>query len=323
MSSADHDHSHDHDHGHSGPAHSHGHGHSHAHPPRDFGPALLIGIGLNLGFVIAEALAGWLANSVALLADAGHNLSDVLGLALAWIATLLAARRPSARFTYGLRGSSILAALGNAVLLLIAVGAIGWEAVMRLSHPEPASGITVILIAALGILVNGGTAMLFAAGSKGDLNIRGAFLHMAADAAVSLGVVIAGVLILFTGATWLDPLASLVICAVIVWSTWSLLRDSLVMSLAAVPPQIDPAAVRAMLLAQPGVDSLHDLHIWAMSTTEIALTVHLVMSAGHPGDEALRQIAEHLDHEFGIAHPTLQIETDREIRCELAPDEVV
>lgn len=316
MSSAHHHHPHDHDAGHA-------HGHSHAHAPRNFGPALLIGIGLNLGFVIAEALAGWLANSVALLADAGHNLSDVLGLALAWIAAILAAHRPSPRFTYGLRGSSILAALGNGVLLLIAVGAIGWEAIMRLAHPEPAAGLTVILIAALGILVNGGTAMLFAAGSKGDLNIRGAFLHMAADAAVSLGVVVAGVLILVTGATWLDPLASLAICAVIVWSTWSLLRDSLVMSLAAVPPQIDPAAVRAMLLAQPGVDSLHDLHIWAMSTTEIALTAHLVMSAGHPGDAALRDIAERLEHEFGIAHPTLQIETDRVTHCELAPDEVV
>ena len=278
---------------------------------------------LNIGFVIAEALAGWLANSVALLADAGHNLSDVLGLALAWIATLLAARRPSPRFTYGLRGSSILAALGNAVLLLVAVGAIAWEAVMRLSHPEPAAGLVVILIAALGILVNGGTALLFASGRKGDLNIRGAYLHMAADAAVSLGVVVAGGLILVTDATWLDPLASLIICAVIVWSTWSLLRESVVMSLAAVPAHIDPAAVRRMLLAQPGVDSLHDLHIWAMSTTEIALTVHLVMSSGHPGDAALYALAERLEDEFGIAHPTVQVETDRDTHCELAPDEVV
>ena len=314
---------HEHRHAHDHADHAHGHSHGHAHAPRDFGPALLIGMALNICFVIAEALAGWMANSVALLADAGHNLSDVLGLALAWIATLLAARRPSPRFTYGLRGSSILAALGNAVLLLVAVGAIAWEAVMRLSHPEPAAGLVVILIAALGILVNGGTALLFASGRKGDLNIRGAYLHMAADAAVSLGVVVAGGLILVTDATWLDPLASLIICAVIVWSTWSLLRESVVMSLAAVPAHIDPAAVRRMLLAQPGVDSLHDLHIWAMSTTEIALTVHLVMSSGHPGDAALYALAERLEDEFGIAHPTVQVETDRDTHCELAPDEVV
>jgi cobalt-zinc-cadmium efflux system protein len=309
-------HAHTHDHSH----HAHG-GHDPA--PVDFGPAFLIGIGLNIGFVVLEAVFGWLSNSVALLADAGHNLSDVLGLVVAWVAMLLAALRPSARFTYGLRGSSILAALFNAVLLLVAVGGIGWEALMRFSRPEPAHGLTVILVAAAGILVNGITAWLFARGRHGDLNVRGAFLHMVADAAVSAGVVAAGILMLLTGWLWLDPLASLLICAVIVWGTWSLLRDSLAMSVDAVPAAIDPVAVRTYLCALPGVDSIHDLHIWAMSTTETALTAHLVMSGGHPGDVFLHGVAEELEHRFGIVHPTLQIETDRQGSCELAPDEVV
>jgi cobalt-zinc-cadmium efflux system protein len=287
------------------------------------GPAFLIGIGLNIAFVVAEGLAGWLGNSVALLADAGHNLSDVLGLVVAWAATVLAARLPSARFTYGFRGSSILAALFNAVLLLVAVGAIGWEAVMRLVHPEPSQGWTVIVVAAIGIAVNGVTAMLFAAGRHGDLNVRGAFLHMAADAGVSAGVVVAGILILMTGWLWLDPIASLLVCVVIVWSTWSLLRESIAMSLDAVPPQVDPEAVRAYLTSLTGVDGLHDLHIWPMSTTEVALTAHLKMGRGHPGDAFLHEVAHELEHRFGIAHPTLQIETDPAGHCELAPDEVV
>ena len=313
----DHDHDHSHDH-----AHDHG-GHGHSHVPANFGPAFLIGICLNVGFVLIEAIAGWLGNSVALLADAGHNLSDVLGLVVAWVATILAARLPSARFTYGLRGSSILAALFNAVFLLVAVGGIAWEAIIRFSHPEAAHGLTVIGVAAAGIVVNGVTAWLFASGSKGDINIRGAFLHMVADAAVSAAVVIAGILMIFTGWVWLDPLTSLVICAVIVWGTWSLLRDSLFMSLDAVPSGVDPAAVRAFLLRQPGVDGLHDLHIWPMSTTEIALTAHLVMSGGHPGDAFLLGLCEELEHQFGIVHPTIQIEIDQHNACELAPDEVV
>ncbi len=312
-----HDHAHDHD-------HDHGHaGHSHTHVPKNFGPAFLIAIGLNVGFVVVEAIFGWLGNSVALLADAGHNLSDVLGLVVAWVATLLAARLPTARFTYGLRGSSILAALFNGVFLLVAVGAIAWEAVLRLAHPEPSAGWTVILVAAAGIVVNGVTALLFASGSKDDINIRGAFLHMAADAAVSAAVVVAGILILITGAQWLDPIASLLVCAVIVWTTWSLLRDSVFMSLDAVPAKIDPRAVRTYLESQPGVAGLHDLHIWPMSTTEIALTAHLVMPAGHPGDAFLHQLCEELEQRFGISHATVQIEVDKTGTCELAPDEVV
>jgi cobalt-zinc-cadmium efflux system protein len=323
--SHDHDHDHAHDHaGHSHGAHEHVHGHGgHAHAPKNFGPAFVIGIGLNIAFVVIEAVFGWLGNSVALLADAGHNLSDVLGLVIAFVATLLAARLPSARFTYGLRGSSILAALFNGVLLLVAVGGIGWEAVIRLMHPEPAASLTVIAVAAAGIVVNGATAWLFVSGSKGDINVRGAFLHMAADAGVSAAVVVAGLLMLMTGWLWLDPVASLLVCAVIVWTTWSLLRDALAMSVDAVPAGIDPVAVRTYLCTLPGVDTLHDLHIWPMSTTEVALTAHLVMSRGHPGDAFLHDVAETLKHRFNIAHPTLQIEVDPHNACELAPDEVV
>ena len=312
---SEHDHRPDHDHGHGG--------HSHVHAPKSFGPAFLIGIGLNVGFVAVEAIFGWLGNSVALLADAGHNLSDVLGLVVAWVATVLAARLPTARFTYGFRGSSILAALFNAVLLLVAVGAIAWEAILRLAHPEPSAGVIVILVALAGIVVNGATAWLFASGQRGDINIRGAFLHMLGDAAVSAAVAIAGVIILFTGWQWLDPIASLLVCVVIVWTTWSLLRDSVFMSLDAVPEGVDPKAVRAFLEARPGVDGLHDLHIWPMSTTEIALTAHLVMSGGHPGDAFLRELCEELEHRFGISHATVQIEVDKANACELAPDEVV
>jgi cobalt-zinc-cadmium efflux system protein len=216
---------------------------------------------------------------MALVADAGHNLSDVLGLVVAWAAVILSKRAPSPRFTYGLRGSSILAALFNAVFLLVAVGAIGWEAIQRLLHPEPVAGITVMVVAAVGIFINGMTAWLFASGSKGDLNIRGAYLHMAADAAVSIGVVVAGLVILFTGWTWLDPAASLIISAVIIWGTWGLLRDSMAMSMSAVPPGIDPGAVRGYLEKCAGVTQVHDLHIWPMSTTETALTCHCLQAA--------------------------------------------
>jgi cobalt-zinc-cadmium efflux system protein len=307
-------HSHDHaDHSHAG----------HAHAVAGHGPAFAIGIALNIGFVLVEAVFGWLSNSMALLADAGHNLGDVLGLLAAFVATLLATRRPSPRYTYGFRGSSILAALFNAVVLLIAVGGIAWEALVRLAHPEPAAGVTVMLVAGAGILVNGGTALLFARGGKADLNLRGAYLHMAADAAVSVGVVVAGALMLWTGAPWIDPLVSIAICAVIVAGTWSLLTESLAMSLDAVPRGIDPDAVRGFLETRPGVSSVHDLHVWPMSTTEIALTAHLCMRQGHPGDAFLHQTAEALDRRFGISHPTLQIEIDRENACELAPEEVV
>ncbi len=260
---------------------------------------------------------------MALLADAGHNLSDVLGLAVAWLAHVLARRPPSARFTYGLRGSSILAALFNAVLLLLTVGGLSWEAIQRLSHPEPVASGVMMVVAAIGIVVNAGTALLFASGRKRDLNIRGAYLHMAADAGVSLGVVVAALVIRFSGWLWLDPVASLAINAVIVWSSWGLLREGTRMSLAAVPRQIDPAAVRDFLQSRPGVAALHDLHIWPMSTTEVALTGHLVMPDGHPGDLFLHETAQELRRRFGVHHPTLQIETDPKSACALEPETVV
>src|SRR5437763_1130582 len=249
----------------------------HVHAPASFGTAFAIGIGLNTGFVIIEAAFGYAANSMALVADAGHNLSDVLGLVVAWVAVILSMRAPSPRFTYGLRGSSILAALFNAVFLLVAVGAIGWEAIQRLLHPEPVAGVTVMVVAGAGIFINGITAWLFASGSKGDLNIRGAYLHMAADAAVSTGVVIAGLVILFTGWNWLDAVTSLIVSAFIIWGTWGLLRDSMAMSMSVVPPSIDPAPVRAYQEKCAGVDQVHDLHIWPMRTSEVALTCRVVV----------------------------------------------
>jgi cobalt-zinc-cadmium efflux system protein len=301
----------------------HSHGPGHAHAPASFGKAFAIGIALNVGFVAVEATYGVLANSVALLADAGHNLSDVLGLLVAWGASVLVKRAPTSRYTYGLKGSSILAALFNGVFLLVAAGAIAWEAIQRFGQPVPVAGTTVMIVATIGIAVNGITAWLFVAGAKGDINIKGAFLHMAADAAVSAGVVLAGLAILFTGWEWIDPVISLVIVAIIVWSTWGLLRDSVTMALAAVPPGIDPAAVGGHLRALPGVAALHDLHIWPMSTTETALTAHLVMPEGHPGDDFLMQTAADMNRKFGIGHTTLQVETSANAYCALAPDHVV
>jgi len=316
-------HAHDHGHAHADHAHDdHAH-HGHHHAPVDFGRAFLIGIALNTAFVGIESLYGYLANSTALLADAGHNLSDVLGLATAWIAAVLSKRAPTARYTYGLRNTSILAALANAVLLLIASGAILLEAVQRLIEPEPVKSLTIIVVAAIGILVNGATAWLFASGQKGDINIRGAYLHMMADAGVSAGVVIAGLIIMQTGWLWIDPLTSLAVVGVIVWSTWSLLRESTAMSLAAVPASIDPAAVRAMLASRPGVSSIHDLHIWPMSTTETALTAHLVTPGGHPGDGFLVETCQLLQEHFRINHSTIQIEISEHSNCALAPDHVI
>jgi cobalt-zinc-cadmium efflux system protein len=306
------------DHDHDG----HAHGGAHGHAPASFGRAFAIGVALNLGFVVVEAIYGILGNSVALLADAGHNLSDVLALAVAWLASELVKRAPTARFTYGLRGSSILAALFNAVCLLVTVGAISWEAIRRLGTPEPVAGKTVMIVAALGIVVNGVTAWLFA-GGKSDINLRGAFVHMASDAVVAAGVVAAGFVILLTGWLWIDPVVSLAINGVIVWATWGLLRDSLGMAMAAAPPGVDPDQVRAFLLGRTGVESLHDLHIWPMSTTEVALTCHLVMPQGHPGDGFLRQLSADLAKRFQIVHSTAQIEIDPNAACALAPDEVV
>jgi cobalt-zinc-cadmium efflux system protein len=311
-------------HDHSGHSHDHDdHGHTHAHAPASFGKAFAIGIALNLGFVVIEAVYGLMSNSVSLLADAGHNLGDVLGLGVAWLASVLAQRAPTERFTYGMRGSSILAALFNAVFLLVTVGGLSWEALRRLGSPEPVAGKTMMAVAAVGILVNAVTAWLFASGRKNDINLRGAFLHMASDALVSVGVVAAGLLILLTNWLWIDPVVSLVINAVIVWGTWGLLRDSVGMSMAAVPPQIDPASVRSLLSTRVGVVDVHDLHIWPMSTTENALTCHLVMPEGHPGDAFLNKLCSDLAERFKINHTTVQIEVDPHIACALAPDEVV
>lgn len=302
--------------------HDHG-GHEHADAPADFGPAFAAGVALNLAFVALEAFYGLIAGSVALLSDAGHNLGDVLGLAAAWLASVLVRRAPSARFTYGLSGSSILAALFKAVFLLLTVGAISWEAILRLTRAAPVAGGTVMVVAAIGIVVNGVTAWLFASGRKDDINLRGAFLHMASDALVSAGVVVAGLVILMTGWRWLDPLTSLAVNLVIVWGTWGLLRDSLGMSLAAVPAGVDPAKVRDFLAKLPGVAAVHDLHVWPISATETALTCHLVMPAGHPGDGFLHDLAAALASRFRIGHSTVQIETDPDSACALAPDEVV
>ncbi|MCZ7658647.1 MAG: cation diffusion facilitator family transporter [Xanthobacteraceae bacterium] len=302
--------------------HAHDHAHGHGRAPASYGFAFALATGLNVAFVVVEAVFGVLANSTALVADAGHNLSDVLGLVVAWGAAVLSRRAPSGRYTYGLRGSSILAALFNAVFLLVAVGAIAWEAVHRMLAPQPVAGITVMVVAGIGIAINGATAALFASGRSRDINIEGAFLHMAADAAVSAGVVIGGGMILLTGWLWIDPALSLAICLVIVGSTWSLLRDAVKMSLAAVPAGIDADAVRAFLAQRPGVAALHDLHIWPMSTTESALTCHLVMPGGHPGDGFLAETAQGLAHRFGIGHATLQIELGP-AACALAPDHVV
>jgi len=289
-------------HSHAGHSH-HGHGH-----PTGHGRAFLIGVVLNLAFVFIEATYGFLADSMALLSDAGHNLSDVLGLAIAGGAALLAKRGTSQRFTYGLRSSTILAALFNALLLLVAVGGIVWESIDRLINPAPVAAITVMAVAGIGILVNGVTAWMFMRGSKDDINIRGAFLHMAADAAVSLGVVIAGAVILWTGATWIDPVISLFIAGVIVWTTWDLLRQSLTLSLQGVPDSIAVREVRSALEGIPGVARVHHLHVWAVSTTDIALTVHLVMPTGHPGNDFLAEVQQTLKSRFGIGHATIQIE---------------
>ncbi len=296
-----------------GAGHDHtGHGHRHGHAPREFGRAFLIGIVLNTGFVVVEAVFGFLSGSMALVADAGHNLSDVLSLALVWGAAAAAKRPASARYTYGYKSSTMLAALANAGLLLVAVGAILFETLGRLAEPPAVQGATMVGVAAVGIVINTATALLFFRGRKDDLNIRGAYLHMAADALVSLGVVVAGLLILWTGARWIDPVASLVIVAVIAWGTWGLLKDSVKMSLLAVPDSVDCHAVRAYLAGLPGVTAVHDLHIWPMSTTETALTAHLVMPGGHPGDAFLAQIAQELAHDHRIGHATVQIGIDRE-----------
>lgn len=311
-----HDHGHSHHGGHHGGHHSGHHGHSHA--PASFGRAFAIGVTINAAFVVIEAVYGIVSGSMALVADAGHNLFDVLGLLIAWAAAAVASRPASARFTYGYKSGSILAALANAGLLLVAIGAILIETIRRFFEPVQVQGTTVIVVAGIGVVINAATALLFMRGRHHDLNIRGAYLHMVADALVSVGVVIAGTVILFTGASWIDPLTSLVIVLAIAWGTWGLLRDSVKMGLNAVPDGIDQDAVRGYLAALPGVSAVHDLHIWPMSTTETAFTAHLVMPGGHPGDSTLHGIAHELEERFGIHHATMQIETGE--TCTLPAD---
>jgi cobalt-zinc-cadmium efflux system protein len=307
-----------------GHGHDHAHGHGHAHAPASYNRAFAIGIALNTAFVVIEAVYGVLGNSLALLADAGHNLSDVLSLVLAWAASALAKRLPTERHTYGLRRSSILASLANAVLLLVAVGAIAWEAVQRLGAPTPVAETTVIVVALIGILINGATAAMFLRGRHSDINIRGAFMHMAADAAISAGVVLSAVAILLTGWLWLDPAVSLVIGAVITISTWSLLKESVNLALDAVPAGVDRRAIETFLADQAGVSEVHDLHIWAMSTTEVALTAHLVRPGAGIDDGFLSHICHELRAHHGIHHATLQVEAgDTRYPCHLAPAEVI
>ncbi|MDB5680471.1 MAG: cation transporter [Sphingomonas bacterium] len=306
-----HDHAHDHGKGHKHKhGHKHGHGHGgHSHGPLTFDRAFAIGITLNILFVVIEFGTGFIAQSVALMADAGHNLSDVLGLCVAWAGATLARRGPSKRFTYGLKGSTILAALLNALLLLMAMGAIVFEAVQRIGQPASVKGMVVVVVAAIGILVNAATAWLFARGQKSDINLRGAYLHMAADATVSAGVMLAGLAIWWTGAAWIDPVTSIVVSILIFWQTWGLLRETVEMSLNAVPRAIDFDQVEAALKALPGVGATHDLHIWPMSTTETVLTAHLVMATA-PGDSFLTDAQAMLHNRFGIGHATIQIERD-------------
>jgi cobalt-zinc-cadmium efflux system protein len=306
---------------------SHEHGNSgagHSHAPANFNTAFAIGIGLNTAYVLFEVVFGIVGHSLALLADAGHNLSDVLGLLLAWCAGAMAKSIPTKRRTYGLRGTSILAALFNAIFLLVSVGAIAWEAVRRFNAPTDVAARTVIWVSLLGIGINTATALLFMSGRKGDLNIRGAFLHMTADAGISAGVVVAGVAILFTGWHWIDPVVSLLISAVIVWGTWDLLRESVNLALQGVPKDVDLAEVECYLAALPGIAKIHDLHIWAMSTTETALTAHLVKQDDRIDDALLNRIQHELHGRFGIEHITVQFECgDCDHSCTQEPERVV
>lgn len=300
---------------------SHGHHHhdhhEHSHRVSGSGRAFAVAVALNVGFVMIEVAAGVWSGSMALLADAGHNLSDVLALLLAWAASILAARPARAGYTYGFKSSSILAAIANAALLWAALGAILFETIHRFFNPAPIEGEVMIGVATAGIAINALSAALFASGQKEDLNLRAAFVHLLADAAVSAGVVIAGVAIWLTGKAWIDPLTSLLITLAIGWGSWGLLKNAVRMGLHAVPPGIDPDEVQRWLMARPGVSTVHDLHIWPMSTTETALTAHLEMPGGHPGDAALHKLSEELARHFGIDHSTIQIELGGE-PCSLA-----
>ncbi len=303
---------------------AHDHSHPHSISTANFNAAFAIGIALNTAYVLFEVIFGFLGHSLALLADAGHNLSDVLGLLLAWGASAMAKTAPTKRRTYGLRGSSILAALFNAIFLLVSVGAIVWEALRRFKAPADVAATTLIWVSLVGIAINTATALMFRSGRDRDLNIRGAFLHMAADAAISAGVVIAGFAILWTGRTWIDPVMSLLISAVIIWGTWDLLRESTNLALQAVPKNIQPEKVERYLKQLPGVAKVHDLHIWAMSTSETALTVHLVKPDGTIDDEFLARVCEDLQHDFQIGHVTIQLECGSGAHaCRQEPDHAV
>jgi cobalt-zinc-cadmium efflux system protein len=284
------------------------HDHTHSEGQPNYNKAFALGVALNLGYIVVEVIAGLAVHSLALLADAGHNISDVFSLLLAWGASYLCQTAPTKRHTYGFRGTSILASLANAIILLIAIGAIAWESIRRFGEPINVPGNTIMLVAAIGVLINGATALLFVKGRERDLNIKGAFLHMTADAGVSAGVILAGLAINLTGAQWIDPAVSLLIVVVIAVGTWGLLRDSLNLSLDAVPREIDPTAVENYLLTLSGVTKVHDLHIWAMSTTETALTAHLVKPDAAIDDELLACICQELHRRFGIGHATIQLE---------------
>ncbi len=299
------------------------HDHSHTHAPPNYNFAFTIGIGLNVVYIVVELIVGFSIDSIALIADAGHNVSDVLALLLAWGANALAATKPTARRTYGLRRTTILASLTNAIVLLIVMGAIAWEAIRRFSQPEEVPGGTVMWTAGIGILVNFGTALLFMKGRERDINIRGAFLHMAADAAVSAGVLLAGLAILLTGAQWIDPLTSILVVLVIAIGTLGLLRESITLAVDAVPENINPEKVRDYLLTLPGVEDVHDLHIWAMSTTEIALTAHLMKPEPKGDDALLREAAQELHRKFEIIHTTIQFERKPGcLGCEIAQNTI-
>ena len=290
---------------------SHSHSHHH-HEINNYNRSFAIGISLNVIFVIIEVTYGLLADSMALIADAGHNLSDVMSLILAWGASYLATRHPTHKRTYGLRKVTIMASLLSALLLLVALGGIAWESVERLSSPQPVDGVIIIVVAAIGVVINTLTALLFVKGQKHDLNIRAAYLHMAADAAISLGVVVAGIAIMLTGWIWLDPAISLFIVVAILIGTWQLLRDSIDLSIDAVPQGINISDIKSYLSGLKNISDIHDLHVWALSTTETALTVHLVTTSKLIDNSFLQEIQEHLHHHFNIAHTTIQVESQSE-----------
>ena len=291
------------------------HNHNHSHDNQNYSKAFAIGIGLNVVYIIVEVIYGLIVNSLALIADAGHNLSDVLGLLLAWGASYLVSRKPTRKYTYGFKKSSVLAAFLNALILLVAIGAIIWEAVSRFAEPQIIEGKTIMIVAGIGVIINGVTALLFYSGRKKDLNIKGAFLHMAADAGISFGVVLVGFILTFTNYYWLDPVVSIIIGILIFWGTWGLLKDSVNLALDAVPKNIKTEEVEKYFNNCKYISGFHDLHIWAMSTTETALTVHVIVDGNYERNKVIRQISNDLHEHFEIVHTTIQIENKQEKEC--------